>query len=420
MRISIRAASACAMLLIVLSATPPLLGLQHEIPIIEDYVSASLEAGTTGIVGEPQADPSHETVEQIPAEGEPEPEVAEREEVPMSDGSEGANEEPSSEVQDPSSEGLTAAAPDPCEVRRQGKEPWLDHLRREVFESVCESAAWFDGFFGSRRFDEEARRTHGRVGLHLIYDEYDGFDVDGLFKVRVDFPNLDNRVNAFLGREDRENFLTGAEERLDFLPTFFEREGDEEWLLGLGYRPVGGDRSSLDFDVGVEVETPIDPFARVRYRYFWLLGSESLLRAQQSVYWTQQRDLGFSSRVDYERPVGTRSLARAAARFSHDSETEGVDWDGGVTLYHGFSNDRALSWFVGVDGETGRDVPIESYGSRVTYRQRMLREWFFGEVITGVTWPRERLDETREMAWHLGFGFEIQFSGEDLFGSRDQ
>ena len=307
-----------------------------------------------------------------------------------------------------------AAAANPCAVRTNGDEERLDQFRREVFESVCESAAWFDGFFGSQRFDEEARLTHGRIGAQLVWDEHEGIEADGDLKVRVDFPNLDHRLNAFLGREDADDFLAGAEDNLDFLPTFFEREGGQEWLLGLGYRPVGDDRSSLDFDVGIDVDFPVDPFARARYRRYWLLGDDFLLRARQTVYWTNQKDLGTGTRIDLERPIGSRTLTRWATSASHDSETEGVNWDTGITVFHGFSPDRAISWFVGIDGETGREVPLESYGTRFTYRQRMLREWFFGELITGVTWPRDTLEEDRELAFHIGFGFEIQFSGEDL------
>ncbi len=178
-------------------------------------------------------------------------------------------------------------------------------------------------------------------------------------------------------------------------------------------------RSSLDFDVGIDVDTPVDPFVRARYRRYWLLGDDFLLRARQTLYWTNQRDVGTGTRIDLERPIGSRTLARLAGNLVFDDQTEGADWDTGLILYHGFSPDRAISWFVGVDGETGREVPIETYGTRFTYRQRMLREWFFGEVITGVTWPRDTLDEKRELAFHLGFGFEIQFSGEDLgIGAR--
>ena len=316
------------------------------------------------------------------------------------------------EESDPTAEQSDQA--DPCEVSAPDEEAGLDQFRREVFETVCESAAWFDGFFGSRRFDEEARRTHGRVGAQVVYDEHEGTEVDGVLKVRVDFPNVDERINAFLDRDDEEGFITGAEDDLGFLPTFFAREGSRDWLLGLGYQPVGSDRSSLDFDVGVEVETPLDPFVRARYRYYWLISDDNLLRARQSVYWTNQRDLGSATRIDFERPVSQTTLARWAGSIVFDSLTEGADWDTGVTIYHGFTDDSAIAWFIGIDGETGRDVPIENYGTIITYRQRMLREWFFGELITGVTWPRDTLEQERELAWQLGFGFEIQFSGEDL------
>jgi hypothetical protein len=311
-------------------------------------------------------------------------------------------------------------AQNPCEVRSPRDEARLDQFRREIFETVCEAAAGFDGFFGSQRFDEEARRTHGRAGAQIVWDEHDGFELDGRLRVNVDFPNLDHRVNAFLGREDRDDFITGDEGNLDFLPTFFEREGGEEWLLGLGYRPVSNDRSTLDFDVGVDVDSSIDPFLRSRYRRYWLVGDDNLLRARQTVYWSDRKGVGSATRVDYERPLGWKTLGRVSGNLVFDDETQGADWNSGITLYRGFTPNSAVAWYVGINGETGKEVPIESYGTRITYRQRMLREWFFGEILTGVTWPRDNLQQTRERAYHFGVGFEIQFSGEDLFGkARD-
>lgn len=307
-----------------------------------------------------------------------------------------------------------AVKPDPCRVQRTPDEERIDQYRREIFETVCETAARFDSFFGNLRFDEEARRTHGRAALRLVWDEYEGYELDGELDVNVDFPNLDHRVNAFLGRENRDDFVAGVEDELGFLPAFFEREGRQEWLVGLGYRPVSSDRSSVDVDVGVEADTPLDPFVRTRGRYYWLMGNDTLLRARQTFYWTNQKGYGSGTRLDFERPLGERTLARWTGNVVFDDGTEGADWDSGITFYHGFSRDRAVSWFIGIDGETEKPVSIEDYGTRFTYRQRMLREWFFGEVVTGLTWPREDLDEEREMSFHIGFGFEIQFSGEDL------
>lgn len=331
---------------------------------------------------------------------------------------------------DPSSEALAAAgpAPDPsaaapaaalpsgdiCEVTAPADEPRLDQLRREMFETVCESARWFDGFFGSRRYDEEARKTHGRAQLRLVYDEHDELEVDGRFRARYELPNLDRRVNAFLGREDEEEFVSGVDEGFDFLPDFFRQEGREEWILGLGYRPVSGDRRQTDFDVGVEVRTPLEPFVRGRYRQYWLIGDRNLLRFQESLYWTNVRGFGGTTNLDFERPIGDRFLIRWGNRGTLDEESEGLEWYSGVTLYHGFGPDQAVALSLGAEGETDDEVPLHEYGARLTYRRRMLREWFFGELIGGVSWPRDVPMEPRETSWHFGFGFEIQFSGEDL------
>jgi hypothetical protein len=347
-----------------------------------------------------------------PEEGEPEADV---DPLPaLTEDPEEATEQEAVDEEVPEPAIRTGKPGDPCKVRSIGDEPRLDRYRREIFETLCETAARFDSFFGSRRFDEEARRTHGRVGLRVVWDEHDKLDLDGRLRFSVDFPNLDNSLRAFLGREDRGEFVTGVQNELDFLPTFFEREGRQEWLLGLGYTPLSSDRSSLDFDIGVDASWPVDPFARTRYRRYWIIGDDNLLRARQSIYYSDNKGVGFGTRVDFERPIGTKTLARLSGNIIFDDETRGGDWDSGVTMYHGFTPNHAIAWFVGINGETGRDVPIQAYGTRFTYRQRMLREWFFGELITGVTWPRDRPEDQRKVAYHIGFGFEIQFSGEDL------
>lgn len=365
------------------------------------------------------ATPPAAAQEPPPAEGEAggeQPEVVEPVVEPVAEpGVEEAVEEPAVEP----AEAAPAAPPeqaveDICAVARPGEEPMLDRVRREMFETVCQSARWFDGFFGSRRYDEEAVRTHGRAQLRMVWDEHDELEVDGRFRARYDLPNLDHRVNAFLGRDDEDDLVRGIEPGFDVLPAFFRSEGREEWILGLGYRPVSGDRRQTDFDIGVEVRTPLEPFVRGRYRQYWLIGDRNLLRFQESLYWTSQRGAGGTTHLDFERPIGDQFLVRWGNRGTLDEESEGVEWFSGITLYQGFGPDNAVALSLGAEGATDDEVPLHEYGSRLTYRRRMLREWFFGELIGGVSWPRDFPEQERETAWHFGFGFEIQFSGEDL------
>ena len=375
--------------------TPPLPPPDEERPVDEGAATPADEAA--------EDDPAAEAAQEPPTEEDAEPATEPAEEA----SAEKAAETTDAAAADP-------AATDICKVVSADDEPRLDQLRREMFETVCASARWFDGFFGSQRYDEEARKTRGRAQLRVVYDEYDDWEIDGRFRARYELPNLDRRVNAFLGREDEEEFISGTDDTFRFLPDFFRGEGREEWIVGLGYRPVSGDRRQTDFDIGVDVDTPLEPFARGRYRQYWLIGDRNLLRAQQSLYWTSQRGFGATTHLDAERPVGDQFLMRWSNRGTIDEESSGVDWFTGVTLSHGFGPDQAIALTLAANGATDHAVPLREYGSRVTYRRRMLREWFFGELIGGVSWPRESLLEERDMAWHFGFGFEIQFSGEDL------
>lgn len=333
-------------------------------------------------------------------------------------------EEPAAEAADGTGDAGVVTPPgdgsDICAVPVDGEEPMLDRVRRELFETVCNSARRFDGFFGSRRYDEEAVRTHGRAQVRLVWDEYDELEADLRFRARYNLPNLDQRVDAFFGRDREDDLVRGIDQGFTFLPDFFRGEGREEWILGLGYRPVGGDRRQTDFDVGVEVRTPLEPFVRGRYRQYWLIGDRNLLRFQESIYWTSQRGAGGTTHVDFERPIGDQFLVRWGNRGTIDEASKGLEWFSGVTFYRGFGPNQAVALSLGAEGATDAVVPLHEYGSRLTYRRRMLRDWFFGELIGGVSWPRDHPGQDRDAALHFGFGFEIQFSGEDLGVGRNR
>ena len=306
--------------------------------------------------------------------------------------------------------GGPSAEVSPCRVPSAPDDEWLDKLRRGVFETVCGSARWFDQFFGDQRFDVEARNTRGHLRLLTVYDELEGFDAKVRLRAHVNLPNLDRRVNAFLGREDEDEYLRGDDHTFaEFLPDFFRDADDQDWLLGLGYSPVGSARQKFDLDAGVKVRFPLEPFVRGRYRRHWVLGEQHLVRFRETVYWRNQRGLGTSAGVDVERVVGENKLLRWEGHGTMDESTAGMEWRTGVILFQGLGNDRALAYRFAWDGETDHQVPVRSYGPQVTYRQQMFREWFFGEIVAGVTWPKEEIGQERDASFNVGFGAEIRF-----------
>lgn len=337
-----------------------------------------------------------------------------------SDVSQAGKPEPTSEqpatAAPAAAEDAEAVQVDPCRAAARSatgeKVSWLDAMQQGIFMSVCASARWFDGFFGDARFDSEAERTWGRLGINTIWDQKDSFDVKTRFRARVELPNFDHRVNAFFGRQNERDFVGGRTEGSRDLPEFFRDTDDREWLIGLGYNPVGNFVKRVDFSVGVKLRSPLEPFVAGRYRHNWFIGDDRLARLRNTAFWRNQHGFGNTLSLDLEQALGSRFLGRFTNSATYSESTEGIDWKSSATLYQGLPGGlSALSWTAYLDGETDRPVDVERYGLRAIYRQQMLRKWFFGQLIAGVSWPRD-VGEDREMSWELGFGFEVQYGQE--------
>ncbi|MCG8456954.1 MAG: hypothetical protein MI919_11795, partial [Holophagales bacterium] len=190
----------------------------------------------------------------------------------------------------------------------QRPEDWMEKMRQGVYRGVCESARWLDGFFGAESVEVEEGVTYGRIGLGLAWDEEDGFRERARLRARFDLPRLEQRWNAFVGRYDEEEFVTGRGDDLGSgVPELFRENPARDWLAGLGYSPVRSGRSRFDVDAGVKLGFPMDPFVRAKYRYYLFLGQVHLVRYRHTVFWRRERGYGTTGRVDLERVLGQRS-----------------------------------------------------------------------------------------------------------------
>ncbi|MDX1644969.1 MAG: hypothetical protein R3244_11490 [Thermoanaerobaculia bacterium] len=303
--------------------------------------------------------------------------------------------------------------PNPCDVTPEGERGVLDKTRSMLFEAVCKSGRWFDDFFGDEPYWMSARHTWGRFGLRLIGEEHEGLDHDVTFSANLHLPNLENKVNLFLRREEEEQFVADPDRSVRLVPALFQNRAEREWVLGAGYNPMGGASKGIDFDGGVELRLPLEPYVRARYRHYWIFGETLLLRSMQSAYWRNQRGFGSSINTDVERSLGEDYLLRFTNFAAIDQSTYGVDWRSGLILFQSIGFDRALAYQIAVEGETDARIPVERWAGEVTYRQRMFREWFFGELLAGVAFIHPEIGSPREASFYLGVGFELEFAFDE-------
>ncbi len=135
------------------------------------------------------------------------------------------------------------------------------------------------------------------------------------------------------------------------------------------------------------------------------------------MFWQNSEHAGFTTRADLERLFFDDWLVRWTTSGTISQRSQGVFGYSAIRALRGFPNRRAVAIEVGFDGETGADIPLHEYGIKAAYRQSVMRDWLVLEVRSSLTYPREKLEQTRKASWGLGVGFEM-FFGTDEFLAR--
>lgn len=327
------------------------------------------------------------------------------------------------ESEPPSEPPATAAEPsaavppaEPVRLRdlcRQAPEgEMLDEARRLLEQTFCGATLWFDGLFGGEPDLESAREVSGRVELATLYTEFEGLEVKGRLRLRYDLPNLERRVNLFLGRDDRDEFIEDRREGFAIRSSVFGLETQEKWLAGLGYSPPGRWRNRVDFRVGGRVKSSPEVFAQARYRRNVFVGTRNVWRFRETVFWENREGFGSTTSVDFDRVLRRDRLFRWGNIGTFSESTEGVAGRSAVVAYRNLRRLRAVAGELFVRGATQAEVKLQEYGTRAIYRQPVGKPYLFGELIVGYTWPRFERDQPREGSAMLGLGVELLFGRE--------
>jgi hypothetical protein len=293
------------------------------------------------------------------------------------------------------------------------KAPWIDRAHDGVFNAVWRSAARMDQWFGGSSDPSAYQETSGSIAPALLYDEYDGFKPRVRFQVDVPLPQMNKRFHAFIGRVNRDEYVT---ERRPGSGAFARQYGpveDDDTLFGIRYRePSQGGR--FDADAGLRIRAPLDPFVKASYRFEKGSSETTLISFRETAFWQNSEKFGFTSRVDIERVFRDVYLLRWTASGTFSERTEGVRGYSALMLLRGFPNRRAAAAELFTEGEFDDIVPLRNYGLRIAYRRSILRDWLVLETRASVTFPREFADQEREASLGIGIGLEMFFGTDDF------
>jgi len=301
---------------------------------------------------------------------------------------------------------------DPCKQYDAHFDSWLDRNQVRIYRTVCGATAWFDGFFGDRRFDQATGATYGRISAGGYWDERNGWDSRLRFRARFALPSLRERGSILIGRGDEQDLIDERNTSGGDPTRVPARTGEEDsTFIGYGYDLMKSLSRNLSLSGGVRLDMPLEYIAKVKYRRVWQLSERNLLRLRPILYWKSEEGIGTTVNVDIDHVINSAFLFRWAnfGNVSQYEEVEGVDWGTTFYLFQALSDKRALTYSTFARGETDAPVTFKNVGFEFRYRQRILRDWLFIEYIGGVSWPREFIDESRKANFGSGLRLEVYF-----------
>ncbi len=307
---------------------------------------------------------------------------------------------------------FAAAQPESEPTATEPDKPALiDRLQKRVANTVDGSARWVDQFFGDNRYGPSETGAYGRLSVLPHWYEYRGVEWETRFRAYLPLENINHRLHAMIGRGDEDELINHDHGFEELVPS---ETGEDEWLVGLGYRPPWGESDRWSLGAGVQLEWPLDPYLRLSYRYLHHFNDNNLVRFRQTIFWRNSEKFGGNTSIDLERRISQDNLVRLSNWFKVSDDTERVRYNARLSLYRNLQDDRGAVLALGIRGDTGDVVQVRDYGVYAVYRQKMWREWFYGQVLTGVAMYREDSWPERELALIFGIGFEMFFSANDF------
>lgn len=325
-----------------------------------------------------------------------------------------------------SSPGKPAAPPDPvpetqAEADRRQLSPFqschrkpkdevavIDETRRRVQETVCGAALWFDSLFGEGDV-RVARRTNGRIEVFAAHSDFEGWDKRVRFNAHVRVPSLENRLSAFVGRDNEQAFIRDRSEGFGLRSQFPRLAEQDEWMAGLGYSLPEAKRVHIDVRAGAHGLSHPSLFVQGRVGYTAYSDDTNLAHLRGTPFVNTNDGLGFTMSVDLDHTIGATRLLRWGTVGTVTQKNDGLDWRSAVILYQNLRRKRAMGYEIFIRGLTVAAEPIGEYGGRILYRQPILRERLWLEPILGYSWPRNDPSLPREGSLAISLAVEMPF-----------
>lgn len=243
-----------------------------------------------------------------------------------------------------------------------------------------------DSFFGEKSSLLEQNGTRIRIFNVWRNEENRTPTQEFYFKLDFKLPNLQKRLQFNLEKQ-------GKSEEGDFLETEKrisqeERiQDDKDMRAGFSYLFDEFKKYSLKFSAGLTLSQKLTPYSKfnIKRNYSLFTGN---LEFGALTYWDNQEGLTENIKLNYSKKLNDDFIFYLINDAKWFKSTEETLITQGPTLHHRLSDRRDIYYNLRMNSSTKPNYTRDSYLASITYRQRIMRNWFFYEISPYLKFPR--------------------------------
>lgn len=288
---------------------------------------------------------------------------------------------------------------------------WLMDRHNTLSLGVSDLSVAIDEFISNEEdIYNRSNRSYVRLRLSQSFASEGDLFTKAKLSGKIDLPNTEDKWKlVFESDVDPDQSLDEQNRGLD---------ANDVELLDNSDNATGALRFSfdninnwdIDWDNGLKTPLPLDYFTRINFRRDFELMDDWYLQARQSFNYFHRERLGTLSQLVFAKQVCDVCFFRNKTEVQFRDKRDRFEFAQVATMGYLLNNDSAISFQLGVIGESDPNPRIMNYYFRTDYRYRLHEDWLFLNIVPDISFPRERDFHLRPA---ITFRLEVLFKSKN-------
>lgn len=285
----------------------------------------------------------------------------------------------------------------------------LDRMHDVLSQDVGVLADRIDLFLGGLRTCEDSSGSYIQAGGSVAVHKNGDVLFDHTLNAKVDLPNTRDRFRFVLeshpDKDFREPLSPGA--RTSTQSGTLSQEGSDITKVSSALQFILHEKRKwlISADGGVQMQFPLDPFSRVRFKRELSFGWWRLT-GEETVFWFESLGAGESTKIDLEMYLPNCTLLRGTSQAVWKDRDRRFELSQNISLFQELSWKDVLTYKVGITGYGNPGLSKRDWGMSVEYRRRIYKNWLY-IAIEPALWFSEVNDFETDPS--IRFSFDVFF-----------